>query len=115
MIAMREALGGKPPLKNMLAKYINKQVMMPITAEFKKGCRLWIGTVNLDATRPVIRDIGQIASGGHAAALKRIHEVILSSASIPEAFPPVFIEVEAGGRRYGEPHVDGGNASQVFL
>ena len=103
------------PLKKMLAKYINKQVMEAIAVEHRKGRRLWIGTVNLDAKRPVIWNIGQIASKGNAAALKLIHEVILASASIPAAFPPVFIEVEAGGRRYDELHVDGGTASQVFL
>ena len=39
----------------------------------------------------------------------------MASASIPAFFPPVLIEVEAGGRRYDEMHVDGGTAAQVFL
>jgi hypothetical protein len=30
-------------------------------------------------------------------------------------FPPVKIEVEAGGRKYDEIHVDGGVTSQVFM
>lgn len=103
------------PLRKMVAKYVNKQVMEAIAAEYRKGRRLWIGTVNLDAKRPVIWDIGQIASSGRPEALSLIHSVILASASIPAAFPPVFIEVEAGGKRYDELHVDGGTASQVFL
>ena len=103
------------PLGKMIAKYINQQVMAAIAAEHKKGRRLFIGTVNLDAKRPVIWNIGTIASSGQAGALELIHQVILASASIPAAFPPVFIEVEAGGKRYDEVHVDGGTASQVFL
>jgi hypothetical protein len=39
---------------------------------------------------------------------------MLASASIPIAFPPVFFEVEAAGRRHDEMHVDGGVAAQVF-
>jgi hypothetical protein len=30
-------------------------------------------------------------------------------------FPPVYIQVEAGGKTYDEMHVDGGTATQVFL
>ena len=40
---------------------------------------------------------------------------MLASASIPGAFPPVYIKVEAGGEVYDEMHVDGGTATQVFL
>ena len=103
------------PLKKMLAKYVNQQVMEAIAAEYKKGRRLWVGTTNLDAKRPVIWNIGLIASSGQPGALELIHKVILASASIPAAFPPVLIEVEADGKRYDELHVDGGTASQVFL
>lgn len=41
--------------------------------------------------------------------------MLLASASIPGAFPPVYIEVDANGQRYDEMHVDGGASSQVFL
>ncbi|MGD9308900.1 MAG: patatin-like phospholipase family protein [Desulfosarcina sp.] len=103
------------PMKNMLAKYIDQPVMEAIAAEYKKGRRLWIGTTNLDAKRPVIWNIGLIAASGRPNALALIHKIVLASASIPGAFPPVLIEVEADGRRYDELHVDGGAATQVFL
>lgn len=103
------------PLRNMLAKYVNQQVMKAIAAEHKKGRRLWIGTTNLDAQRPVIWNIGLIASSGQHSALELIRKIILASASIPAIFPPVLFEVEANGNRYDEIHVDGGTASQVFL
>ena len=41
--------------------------------------------------------------------------MLLASASIPGAFPPVLIEVEADGRMYDEMHVDGGATAQVFV
>jgi hypothetical protein len=65
--------------------------------------------------RPVIWRIGAIANSGHPRALELIHQILLASASIPGAFPPVLIEVEVGDKRFDELHVDGGAASQVFL
>jgi len=34
---------------------------------------------------------------------------------VPGVFPPVLIDVEAGGRHYQEMHVDGGAVAQTFL
>ena len=103
------------PLKNLIAKYFNQDIMEAIATEYKKGRALWIGTTNLDAKRPVIWNIGAIAASGQPEALDLIHKVILASAAIPGAFPPVLIKVEAEGNLYDEMHVDGGTASQIFL
>jgi hypothetical protein len=59
--------------------------------------------------------MGLIAAHGHPEALDLFRRVMLASASIPIAFPPVFFEVEADGRRYDEMHVDGFVAANVFL
>ena len=40
---------------------------------------------------------------------------MLASAAIPVAFPPVMIDVEAGGKQYQEMNVDGGASAQVFV
>ena len=103
------------PFKQLIAKYITPSMLKEIAGEYMKGRRLYIGTTNLDAKRPVIWNIGAIASSGHPDAIKLVRSVMLASASIPGIFPPVYIEVEADGHRYDEIHVDGGTASQVFL
>lgn len=103
------------PLRKMLAKYVDQEAMEAIAAEHRRGRRLLVGTTNLDAGRPVIWNIGAIAASGDPNALALIHDVLVASASIPAAFPPVFIEVEAKGSQYDEMHVDGGVVSQVFL
>ncbi len=103
------------PMKKMMAKYVNQQVMEAIADEHKKGRRLYVATTNIDAKRPVIWNLGLIASSGRPDALALIRKAILASTSIPAIFPPVFFEVEADGKRYDEMHVDGGAASQVFL
>ena len=52
---------------------------------------------------------------GQPGALDLIRQIILASASIPAAFPPVVIEVEANGQLFDELHIDGGASSQVVL
>ena len=41
--------------------------------------------------------------------------ILLASASIPGAFPPVMIDVNIEGANYQEMHVDGGTVAQVFI
>ena len=103
------------PLREMLKDVIDVKMLEDIVAEHDKGRRLFIGTTNLDAKRPVIWNIGDIAKSGAPNALQLVRDILLASASIPGAFTPVYIEVEADGRRYDEIHVDGGTSSQVFL
>ena len=110
-----DALADSTPLQNLIAKYVTPQLMEDLAVEFRKGRTLWVGTTNLDASRPVIWNITRIAASGDPKSLELIHKLLLASASIPVAFPPVFFEVEADGRRYDELHVDGGGASQIFL
>jgi hypothetical protein len=86
-----------------------------IAAEYAKGRVLLIGTTNLDARRPVIWNIGQIAASGHPEALDLIRDILVASAAIPGAFPPVMIDVQVDGKTYEEMHVDGGASSQVFV
>jgi predicted acylesterase/phospholipase RssA len=110
-----DAAASTAPLKERIKKTFDDEFIARIAAEHRKGRRLYIGTTNLDATRPVIWNIGAIAASGAPGANDLIHEVILASASIPVAFPPVFINVEAEGQTYQEIHVDGGVTRQVYI
>ncbi|WP_405235155.1 patatin-like phospholipase family protein [Lentisalinibacter orientalis] len=102
-------------LRELIARYVNDGVIDAIAAEGKRGRSLFVGTTNLDAGRPVVWDITRIAASPSPGARDLIHDIILASAAIPGAFPPVIVEVEAGGVRYDEMHVDGGVTSQLFL
>jgi hypothetical protein len=103
------------PLARLLERYVGDAEIAAIAAEGRKGRSLLIGTTNLDAARPVIWDITQIALSGLPSAKRLIHDVIRASTAIPGAFPPVLIKVEANGLHYDEMHVDGGVTSQLFL
>jgi len=80
----------------------------------QRGRRLYLGTVNLDQQQFVVWNMGLLASSGHRDTLETFRKVMLASASIPVAFPPVLFEVEAGGAMYDELHVDGGVGARMF-
>ncbi|WP_249734066.1 patatin-like phospholipase family protein [Bradyrhizobium sp. sGM-13] len=103
------------PLEHLIAKYVDDRFLRDIANERRKGRVLLIGTTNLDAQRPVLWDMGKIAMSGHPQALNLFRKILLASASIPGAFPPVRITVRVEGRTYEELHVDGGVTQQVFV
>lgn len=115
LLGMSPSLSSNIPLQKLIARYLTQQMMEEIAVEYRKGRVLLIGTTNLDAERPVIWDIGAIATSERADLLALIHQIILASAAIPGAFPPVQIQVHADGNNYSEMHVDGGVTRQVFL
>ncbi len=109
-----ESYASTKPLQHMIADLMNEDMLEAVAREYAKGRRLYIGTTNLDAQRVVAWDMGAIASSGHPDALKLFKKVMLASASIPGAFPPVYFDVEIDGKKYDEMHVDGGTITGVF-
>lgn len=110
-----EALADTSPLNRLIARHADEAMLAAIAAEYAKGRLLLIGTTNLDLQRPVVWNIGAIAASGHPDALALFRRILLASAAIPGAFPPVLVDVEHQGRVFQEMHVDGGAAMQVFL
>ncbi len=110
-----ESVVNTEPFRNRVAEYFDEKIIEEIAREHAKGRRLFIGTVNLDAGRPVVWNIGAIASSDMPNKVSLIQQVIVASASIPVVFPPELIEVDVNGMTYDEMHVDGGTASQVFI
>jgi len=113
--AFSDSMTDTAPLQKLIAKYIDAEMIDAIAREHKRGRRLFVGTVNLDAGRSVIWNIGAIAASDYPQKTTLIHELLRASAAIPVAFPPVIIPVEAAGKQYDELHVDGGTGSQVFV
>lgn len=102
-------------LTETLDRAVTPELVDRIAEEHAKGRRLLVGTTNLDAQRPVVWDVGAIAVSGRADRRTLIRDVLMASAAIPGAFPPVQFVVEAAGQRYTEMHVDGGVTRQLFF
>jgi predicted acylesterase/phospholipase RssA len=110
-----DAMADNAPLRLLVEKYVTADLLKAIAAEHAKGRMLLIGTTNLDARRPVIWNIGKIAASGNPHALELVQKILVASAAIPAAFPPMMIDVQVNGKAYQEMHVDGGASAQVFV
>jgi len=110
-----DAFFDSTPLKKRIENYFSLDEMQAIAREHRRGRILLIGTTDMDALRPVVWNIGKIAEQGTPEALDLIHRIMLASASIPVAFPPVTINISRAGKVYQELHADGGVTNQVFL
>ena len=110
-----DAMADTRPLAGVISAYVNRALLDEIAAEYAKGRLLLVGTANLDSLEPVIWNLTAIAASKDPDATKLFANVLLASASIPGAFPPVMFDVNVGGTRYQEMHVDGGTMAQVFL
>jgi hypothetical protein len=101
-------------LYELVSSFVSEELLQKIAVEHRRGRRLAVVTTNIDAQRPVVWDLGAIAASGHPNALGLFRDVLTASSSIPGAFAPTQIDVEADGRRFMELHVDGGATMQVF-
>ena len=109
------AFADTSPLAAVMEKYITHEFLREIAAEYRKGRILLVLTTNLDAQRPVVWNMGEIARAGGEHALELFRKVILASSAIPAAFPPVSIPVQVDGKVYDELHVDGGTTRETFV
>jgi predicted acylesterase/phospholipase RssA len=109
------SLADSAPLAQLIERYVDDRFLRRVAEERSKGRFLLIGTTNLDAQRPVYWDMGRIAQSRDPGAPELFRRVLLASASFPGIFPPVHINVRAGGHRYEEMHVDGGTTREVFF
>ncbi len=109
-------------LQHQIETFANKQMIEDVARESNKGRSLLIGTTNLEAQRPVIWDLGAIATRPHNESKEKrlarhelFRKILLASTAVPGAFPPVKIQINADDTVYEELHVDGGTSKQVFL
>ncbi|MEI8144873.1 MAG: patatin-like phospholipase family protein [Alphaproteobacteria bacterium] len=114
-ILSSDSVADTSPLAALIDRTLTDAMIQEIAAEFRKGRLLLISTTDLDLGRPVVWNIGVIAASGRPGAAQIIRRILLASASIPGAFPPVLFDVTVDGQRRQELHVDGGATAQLFL
>lgn len=111
-----DSLYDSRPLEEMIRSALTPNIIDGIAREYlNKGRLLMVATTNLDMPVGVLWNIGALAASGKPASVDLIVKVLLASASIPGAFPPVMIRFEHDGQSYEEMHVDGGAITQVML
>lgn len=111
-----ESLYDSTPLLHLIRGVLTPEMVAAIAREHaEKGRLLCVATTNLDVPVGVLWNIGSIADSGHKDSADLIARILLASASIPGAFPPIMIDMEAGGEHFQEMHVDGGTVAQVVF
>ncbi|HEV2558827.1 MAG TPA: patatin-like phospholipase family protein [Microvirga sp.] len=103
------------PLQKLIERFVNADLLKAVAAEHKAGRRLFVVTTNVDVQRPVAWNMGAIAAEGSPDSLKLFRNILMASSAIPGIFPPVELEVEAGGKRFKEMHADGGITAPFFV
>ena len=114
MLRERDAVADFTPLMKVIASMFGETELKTVAREYNRGRLLFIGTTNLEVQQLVIWNMGAIAASGQPGALDLFRKIMIASASIPGAVPPVYFNVEADGQMYDEIHVDGGVMTQVF-
>jgi hypothetical protein len=112
---MGESLYESAPLLRLIRGTLTPAFVAAIAAQHRRGRLLFVATTNLDVPVGVLWNIGAIAADGGPGASETIARILLASASIPGVLPPVMIDLEAGGGRFQEMHVDGGTVAQVVM
>ncbi len=107
--------GSHAALFDMVDGYVTPTMIDAVALENARGRRLIVATTDLDKQEMVLWNMGAIAARGGAAARELFRDVLVASASVPGAFPPVLISVRDGEKAYQELHVDGSVTSPVFI
>ena len=102
------------PLSALVDSYVTRELVHAIAVAAANGRLLLVATTNLDTEQTVIWNLTAVAAQGGEHARKLIRDVLIAAASIPGAFPPVMIRVEASGQSFDEMHVDGATTTSII-
>ncbi len=101
----RESFFDNDKLRERLDAEIDPQLIEMVAKADTEHRMLLVGTTDVDLGRMVMWNLGAMAHD--PANIGRIRKVMLASAAIPAAFPPVLID--------NALHVDGGTTQQAFV
>lgn len=105
----------RDPLARLIRKTYSDAMIDEVGREYAKGRELVIATTDLDRQETVLWNMGAIAAHGGNAAHELFRQVLVASASVPGAFPPVLIRVREGNDVFDELHVDGSVTTPLFF
>ncbi|WP_371195274.1 patatin-like phospholipase family protein [Glaciecola sp. SC05] len=102
-----DSLFDTTPLEELLKSVITPEVLMRVAAAADDNRQLWVGTTNLDYNQTWAWNMTLIAQENKPGALDLYRKVLLASASMPVAFPPVEID--------GHLFADGGIRANILV
>lgn len=103
------------PMRTILAKLVDEPTLDAIAEEYKKGRRLYVATVDLDAAELCVWDMGAIAASQNRDRLALYRDIIMASTAVPGVFSPVYLQTQTPSGSAIRMHVDGGIMSPLLL
>ena len=103
------------PLRDLVLENVDDSLLRAVAAEHEKGRRLYVATTSLDTQTQIVWDMGALAGQDDVQSRLLFVNVLIASASIPGAFPPVPLTYQRDGREVSEVHVDGGTVANFLV
>ncbi len=103
------------PLRKLFIETFNERFLEKVAQEHHNGRRFYVGTTNIDTGQLTVWDMGMIAASKRADKVRYFSDIIYASAAMPVYFPPQYMEVDIGDKKYYQMHIDGGIYSQLFM
>ena len=103
------------PLRDLVLDNVDDALLRAVAAEHARGRRLYVATTSLDTQTQIVWDMGALATQDDVQSRLLFVNVLIASASIPGAFPPVPLTYEHAGRGVSEVHVDGGTVANFLV
>lgn len=113
-LLLGDSLMSSEPLVKKINNVVDEKFLAKIAGEHKKGRRLYVGVTDMDAKKFIVWDMGAIASVGGSDSVRIFRKVILASCALPVIVPPVYLHVEADGKKYVEMYSDGAATTGIF-
>lgn len=103
------------PLRDLVLDNVDDALLRAVAAEHARGRRLYVATTSLDTQTQIVWDMGALATQDDVQSRLLFVNVLIASASIPGAFPPVPLTYEHADREVSEVHVDGGTVANFLV
>jgi hypothetical protein len=103
------------PLAQLVVSHVDEDLLRAVAEQHRQGRRLYVATTSLDTQTQIVWDMGALAQRGDKASRILFLDILIASASIPVAFPPVALPLSNDGNQAVELHVDGGTVANVLV
>ena len=114
-VLFRPSVFRPEPLAQLVVNHVDDELLRAVAEQHRQGRRLYVATTSLDTQTQIVWDMGALAQRTDDASRLLFMDILIASASIPVAFPPVALTLSNEGRQAVELHVDGGAVANVLV
>jgi len=114
-VLFRPSVFRPEPLAQLVVNNVDEALLRGVAEQHRRGRRLYVATTSLDTQTQIVWDMGALAQQTDEMSRLLFLDILIASASIPVAFPPVPLILSNDGNQAVELHVDGGTVANVLV